>query len=91
MAILWDFIDENPTIVAAFYHDGLVEDDWGRLIEPKEEGGRTTSVSIMRSVGVKKMCRNWIAVIDDDAYIDKLSNKRWIGYRVGSERNLSLF
>ena len=63
----------------------------GRLIEPKEEGGRTTSVSIMRSVGVKKMCRNWIAVIDDDAYIDKLSNKRWIGYRVGRERNLSLF
>ena len=91
MAIVWDFIDENPTIVAAFYHDGLVEDDWGRLIEPKEEGGRTTSVSIMRSVGVKKMCRNWIAVIDDDAYIDKLSNKRWIGYRVGRERNLSLF
>ncbi len=91
LAVLWDFVNENPTIVAAFYHDKLTEDDWGELVKPREDGGRTTSVSIMRSQGVTKMCRNWIAVIDDAVYLNKLSAKKWIGYRVGHERTLSLF
>lgn len=89
--VLWDFIGGNPTIVAAFYQDSLTEDDWGELVKPKEEGGRTTSVSAMRSRGVTKMCRNWIAVIDDAVYLNKLSAKKWIGCHVGHERTLSLF
>lgn len=28
------------------------------------------------------MCSNWVAVIDDPMYIDKLSSKKWIGYKV---------
>lgn len=82
IGILWDFIEEVPTIAAAFYRDDLTIDDWGRIVQPKEDGGRTTSVSIMTSAGVSKMCSGWIAVIDDEAYISALANRKWIGYRV---------
>lgn len=82
LAILWDFIDEIPKIVACFYQDKLTEEDWGKIVQPKETGGRTTSVSIMTNKGIKKMCDNWVAVINDDKYIDKLSLKKWIGYKV---------
>lgn len=82
ISIYWDFLDGLPTICAAFYRNDLTEDDWGRIVQPKENGGRTTSVSIMNSQGVKKMCENWIAVIDIDEYTSKLSNKKWIGYNV---------
>lgn len=82
IGILWDFIDEVPTIAAAFYSNGLTIDDWGNIAQPHEGGGRTTSVSIMNSSGVKKMCLGWIAVIDDDRYIETLSHRKWIGYRV---------
>ncbi len=82
LAILWDFIDENPTIVACFYQDNLEIDDWGKIVQPKEDGGRTTSVSIMNTRGIKKMCTNWVAVIEDEKYISKLAHRKWIGYRV---------
>lgn len=82
LSILWDFIDEVPTVAACFYRNDLNINDWGKIVEPKEGGGRTTSVSIMTSYGVKKMCDGWIAVIDNPKYIDILSNKKWIGYKV---------
>lgn len=79
LAVLWDFIDEVPTIVACFYRNDLTTDDWGKIVQPKSEGGRTTSVSIMNSAGVKKMCKGWVAVLDDDKYVNKLSKPKWIG------------
>lgn len=82
VGILWDFINEVPTIVAAFYRNDLTIDDWGKIVQPTEGGGRTTSVSIMTSNGVSKMCEGWIAVIDDEKYINALSKKRWIGYKI---------
>lgn len=82
LAILWDFINGNPTIVACFYQDKLEIDDWGKIVQPHDGGGRTTSVSIMQKSGIKKMCNGWIAVLDDPLYIDLLSNKKWIGYKV---------
>lgn len=82
IGVLWDFIDETPTYVAAFYQDGLTEDDWGNIVQPREGGGRTTSISIMNSRGIKKMCSNWVAVLNDEAYINLLSARKWIGYRV---------
>lgn len=82
IAILWDFCNQIPTIVAAFYCNTLTIDDWGKIVQPKEGGGRTTSVSIMNGIGIKKMCQNWIAVIDKEEYIAALSRKKWIGYRV---------
>lgn len=77
LAVFWDFIDEVPTIVACFYRNDLVPNDWGKIVQPKEGAGRTTSVSIMNSNGVKKMCDGWIAFINKDTYIDVFNN-RWI-------------
>jgi len=85
LAVLWDFIDGLPTYVAAFYQENLKIEDWGKIVQPKESGGRTTSVSIMNSQGVRKMCKNWIAVLNDEAYINLLANKKWIGYRVNTD------
>lgn len=84
LAVLWDFIDGFPTYVAAFYQDNLEIEDWGKLVKPRTGGGRTTSVSIMNAKGVKKMCNNWAAVLNDEAYIELLANRKWIGYRVDS-------
>lgn len=82
LSVFWDFIDEVPTVAACFYRDDLSMNDWGKIVQPKTDGGRTTSVSIMTSAGVKKMCQGWIAVIDSEPYVNALANKRWIGYRV---------
>ena len=82
LGIFWDFLDEVPTIVACFYRNDLVVDDWGRIVQPREGGGRTTSVSIMGKTGIKKMCDGWIAVIDKEEYIDAFAKAKWIGYRV---------
>ena len=82
LAILWDFINGNPTIVACFFQDNLKIEDWGRIVQPHEGGGRTTSVSIMQKSGIKKMCEGWIAVLDHPQYIELLSNRKWIGYKV---------
>lgn len=73
LGIFWDFIDDKPMIVALFYADVLSENDWGKIIQPKEGGGRTTSVSIMTRVGVKKMYDGWITVTDDPRYKDFLN------------------
>lgn len=82
LAIFWDFIDYVPTIVACFYRNDLTIDDWGEIVQPTEGGGRTTSVSIMNSCGIQKMCKGWIMVIDKEEYIEALSKKKWIGYKV---------
>lgn len=82
LSIFWDFIDEVPTVAACFYRNDLTIDDWGKIVQPKSDGGRTTSVSIMTSAGVKKMCKGWIAVIDLEPYINALADKKWIGQRV---------
>lgn len=82
LSVLWDFIDGLPTYIAAFYQDSLSPEDWGKIVQPKEGGGRTTSVSIMKAQGVKKMCKNWIAVLNDEDYINLLAKKKWIGHRV---------
>lgn len=55
IGIHWDFIDKVPTIISIFYSNKLVIEDWGSIVLPKENGSRTTSVSVMRSSGIKKM------------------------------------
>ena len=82
LSILWVFIDEIPAIAMCFYRNDLTADDWGKIVQPKSDGSRTTGVFIMTSSGVKKMCDGWIAVIDSEPYISVLSDKKWIGYRV---------
>ena len=75
MGIVWDFIDRHVRIVAVFYANdldttyGRTNPDWGAIIQPREGGGRTTSVSIMTRAGVGKMYRSWVLVLDDDRYV----------------------
>ncbi|QQS59912.1 bsaAI [Candidatus Peregrinibacteria bacterium] len=69
IGIFWDFIDEKPVICGLFYGENLEENDWGKIVQPKQGGGRTTSVSIMARPGIYKMYQSWIAVIDDPRYI----------------------
>lgn len=68
--IIWDFLDGAPHIVAVFFGNMLTENDWGKIVQPKEGGGRTTSVSIMSRAGIGKMYGNWIAIKNDRRYID---------------------
>jgi hypothetical protein len=70
VAIVWDFFDGVPTIVGLFFSSDLEEVDWGKIVQPKEGGGRTTSVSIMTREGIKKMYDGWVAVLNDQRYID---------------------
>jgi hypothetical protein len=81
MGILWDFIDGLPRIVCLFYSADLTEEDWGNIVKPKAGGGRTTSVSIMTRVGIKKMYDGTLLVIDDKRYRAFL-NKRNQGTRL---------
>jgi hypothetical protein len=74
MGILWDFIDGVPRIVAVFFGNNLEITDWGKIVQPKEGGGRTTSVSIMTRIGVKKMYDGCLYVINDQRYKDFLNN-----------------
>lgn len=74
MGILWDFIDGVPRIVSVFFGGNLEIEDWGKIIQPKVGGGKTTSVSIMTRIGVKKMYDGCIFVIDDKKYINFLNH-----------------
>lgn len=75
IGILWDFIDRRPRIVAVFYSGNLDPDDWGKIVQPRTGGGRTTSVSIMKRKGVYKMYQGWICVLKTGGY-SRFLNKR---------------
>ena len=68
IGLTWDFIDGLPRITAIFFSPNINTEDWSKIVQPKEGGGRTTSVSIMTREGVKKMYQDWICVIDDTDY-----------------------
>lgn len=74
-AVLWDFIDRRPRIVAVFYSSDLTENDWGKIVQPRTGGGRTTSVSIMNATGIKKMYEGWLCVLAKPEYIDFINKK----------------
>lgn len=68
VGIVWDFVDGVPAIVGIFFSSSLTQNDWGKIVQPKDGGGRTTSVSIMTRDGIKKMYNGWIAVLNDARY-----------------------
>lgn len=70
IGLFWDFIEKMPTVIGIFYSADLEEADWGEIVQPREGGGRTTSVSIMRGPGIRKMFDGWVGVLDDQAYVD---------------------
>ena len=57
-----------------------------RYICISEESEGTSPDTLFETLPIKKMCNNWVAVINDRLYIDLLAKQKWIGYRV--DRNL---
>jgi hypothetical protein len=74
IGVFWDFINGAPSIVGVFYSNQLSTEHWGKIIQPREGGGRTTSVSIMTREGVAVMYKGWLVVLDDDRYIRFLNS-----------------
>ncbi len=72
LALQWDFMDQIPAIAAVMFSNNLDENDWGNIVQPREGGGRTTSVSIMNRGGVSKLASNPVFVVDDRRYRDLL-------------------
>jgi hypothetical protein len=68
LAILWDFIEGRPGIAGIFYSNQLIEADWGKIVQPREGGGRTTSVSIMQKSGIRKMYEGAICIRKNPDY-----------------------
>jgi hypothetical protein len=66
--VFWDFIDRKPCIIAVFYSNSLTVDDWGKIVQPTEGGGRTTSVSVMTRGGVAKMYAGWVLCRNEPEY-----------------------
>jgi hypothetical protein len=75
LGILWDFIDGVPRIIAVFFSSTLEVDHWGKIIQPKTGGGRTTSVSIMSRDGVRNMYDNWILALESDPRYSRFLNR----------------
>lgn len=73
VGLLWDFVAERPRIAALFYASDLVEGDWGEIVQPKRDGGRTTSVSIMAKSGIRKMYEGWLCVLSEGGYKEFLN------------------
>lgn len=85
IGILWDFVNSTPTVVAVFYSNQLDFGSWGSIVSPKVGGGRTTSVSIMTRAAVEVMYQGWLAVLDDDRYINFI-NRYNRGNMISSEK-----
>jgi len=75
IGIVWDFIDCIPTIVAIFFSSELTQLHWGNIVQPKEGGGRTTSVSIMNKLGTIMMYENWCVIHKDYESFFREKNK----------------
>lgn len=75
LGILWDFIEGRPRIAALFYSGDLVQEDWGNIVQPRDGGGRTTSVSVMKRSGISKMYRGWICTLAAGGYREFLNRK----------------
>tara|TARA_B100000676_G_scaffold312541_1_gene387275 strand:+ start:84 stop:893 length:810 start_codon:yes stop_codon:yes gene_type:complete len=73
LGLLWDFDNGVPAIIACFYSNALIENDWGKVVQPKPNS-RTTSVSTMNRSGIKKMYDGCLFFRDDEfliSFLDK--------------------
>ena len=82
LSIIWDFKDSIPAIMVASYASNLIETDWGKIVQPKEGGGRTTSVSIINKSGISKILNNTLLIVDDSRYINLVEKN------IGNKLNL---
>ncbi|PAT01654.1 hypothetical protein CI105_05260 [Candidatus Izimaplasma bacterium ZiA1] len=81
IGLLWDFVEGVPKIISVFFRNDIVEDDWSNVVTPKL-GSKSTSISVMKKSAVKKMCDNWIVFINNETYINKLQNNKWIKNKI---------
>jgi len=78
MGLIWDFWEGLPAVMVVAYSANLNQDNWGKIVQPREGGGRTTSVSIMNKSGVVKMLSNAVRVAQNIGYaslVDKLARR----------------
>lgn len=68
VALLSDFIDRIPIVVALWYSDQLTEDDWADVQRP-EEGSGMTSFSTLKPQGFAKLRLGLKWCYDDDRYL----------------------
>lgn len=68
--------------MATFFRNDLIVDDWGKVQKPKDEGGRTTSVSVMKKSGVHKMGQGWLVLPNDEKYLRKFAERRVLNLQV---------
>lgn len=87
LGIIWDFQEDpdnphaiTPFITAVFYADNLDVADWGAI---SGTTGRNTKVSGMRSGGKNKMGNGWIALYDEDKYLNTYA--RFLGVDFGNQ------
>lgn len=81
LGVFWDFLGGRPRVTALFYSCELTQSDWGAIVQPREGGGRTTSVSIMAQSGIRKMYDGWLCVLSNGGYREFL-NQRNAGDRI---------
>lgn len=81
IGLLWDFKDRVPFITAVFYSSDLKVSDWGEIVQPREGGGRTTSVSVMTRDGVRKMARGCLYCVNNDSLIEFLNKHNDVDVR----------
>lgn len=76
LGIVYDFLSLNdtnefyPIITGVFYANNLSEEDWGQI---SGTSGRNTKVCGMKASGREKMGNGWVAIIDNDLYIERYS------------------
>ena len=75
VGLLWDFVAGRPRVAAVFYAGNLSRDDWGKVVQPRTDGGRTTSVSIMARSGIRKMYEGWLCVLSTGGYREFLNDR----------------
>ncbi len=73
VGLLWDFLDGRPRVAAMFHASNLAKSDWGRIVQPRSRGGRTTSVSIMNRSSIRKMYEGWLCVLSSGGYAEFLN------------------
>ena len=75
VGVLWDFLERRPRIVAVFYSPEMKEEDWRKLVQPREGGGKTTSMSDMKRTGIEKMYQGWVCVLKEGGYSEFLNRR----------------
>lgn len=69
LGLFWDYFKGRATVLAAFYSNELVPDDFSNTV-PKEGGGRTTSVCVTKKTARDKLMKNWILLPNNSQYLD---------------------